>query len=436
MTRPFLLGGCYRSFSPDLKTNILWNMAATTSTLAKQLALTARGADWLNQFDDSDRPLARDFLAALTLVSHNEFERALTRILVREAAAFSGPIALFAVREMSRTEPYFFQEQDKVDAVGEGSDLGSEARIAAIIRNLTRSEPEKYLNHPTITCMREKRCRGVLIVDDFIGSGKRVSDFFASMWLSPTLRSWCSLHFISMLAIAYSATNVGHRTVEKLPTSPKVRVERDCPTFHEMPWPRAMRQRMLDFLIRYGQRTSRPRTSLGFKSGAAALVFEHGCPNNCPSILWAPKSKKSEWAPLFPERSILPDEASAFPPEIARKDPVLAMIQAGQQRLSASRALFAPGPISPSALMILALAARGIRRRAALAHATGLPTVECGRLLERCIQENLLTPTLRVTTRGAAELQHARRSKTLPDTLPSRGVDDYYPKTLRRPVDG
>ena len=347
-----------------------------------------------------------------------------------------GLVALFATREFEPTAPFFQENGRHIDAVAEGNDLGSEARVAALIRNLCRAEPEKYLNHPTIEDMRDARCRGLFLVDDFIGTGERTTEFLASMWLSPTLRSWRSLHLLSIHAIAYSATTNGRRRLEKIPGKPKISLQRDSPTFDDMPWPRPVRRKMLALINHYGARTSCPDLAMGYGQYATALVFEHGCPDNCPAILWAPRTETVNWEPLFPQRSVLPPEASAFPPEIARRDPIMVMIQAGQERLAKSGALSGRGPIGPMVLMVMGLAAKGIRSRAALAHATGLSVLECGQLLDRCVQWGLLTPTLRLTPAGVAELTYARQSASLPRKVPLRGLDSYYPQQLRRPVSG
>ena len=284
--------------------------------------------------------------------------------------------------------------------------------------------------------MRSSRCRGVFLIDDFIGSGERTSDFISAMWLTPTIRSWNSLHLISIRAIAYSSTAKGRRRVEQTKPRPEVCLERDCPTFYDMPWLRSLRQKMLGLIDKYGARTSRPMFARGYEMTAAALVFEHGCPDNCPAILWAPQTASVPWKPLFPQRSVLPSEASAFPPEIISRSAGLVLAQAGQKRLAMSGSLAKKGPIGPAVLMVLALAAKGIRTRAAISHATGLSASDCTKLLDRCISWGFLSPTLRVTAAGSAELAYAKDSITDPKKVPSRGSDGYYPQQLRGPANG
>jgi hypothetical protein len=131
---------------------------------SNHILLTGRGRDWLAQFDYGDRENARRLIDSLTLVSHSEFERALADLILAHAAAVEGPIALYATREMDPARSYFDQaasgagirekNSQQVDAVASGSDLGSEARVAAMIRNLAKADPKKILNHPGVSGMR------------------------------------------------------------------------------------------------------------------------------------------------------------------------------------------------------------------------------------------------------------------------------------------
>lgn len=151
-----------------------------SATNAKQRLLsTARGRQWLSQFELADQEIARKAVRSLTLVSHNEFERNLISLVEKHAAEENGLVALFAVREICPDAPFFVQStrDGVVDALSSGVDHGSEARIATIIRNLCKSAPDKFMNHPTIEEMRSRKCGAIFFLDDFIGSGDRVVDF-------------------------------------------------------------------------------------------------------------------------------------------------------------------------------------------------------------------------------------------------------------------
>ena len=99
------------------------------SEISSLLALTDRGQQWLNQIEVTDRTLARTFLSMLTLVSHTEYERAIERLVLQGMSEVDGPIALFAVRELSHSlESYFDvangRENSKhTDALDRGADI-------------------------------------------------------------------------------------------------------------------------------------------------------------------------------------------------------------------------------------------------------------------------------------------------------------------------
>lgn len=272
------------------------NSSPISSDFALRLPNTDRGKAWLAQFDLEDQENAARLLSALTLVSHSAFERALKSLILSEAARIAGPVALYATRELDEGISYYEAMANPndpmapLDAVSRDADLGSEARIAAIIRNLCKSDPEKLLNHPSLEMLRATRAKTIIVVDDIVGSGKRTANFIKEMWRSKSVISWHSRHKIKFVALAYTATRIGIGQVCGLKCKLKVALVRDCPTFSDIPWHDDIEVAIRALCNHYGRQTSRPGMRLGFKKTMAALIFEHGCPNNAPSILWAPVS--------------------------------------------------------------------------------------------------------------------------------------------------
>ncbi|MET3437873.1 hypothetical protein [Sphingomonas sp. 1185] len=410
--------------------------------IALRLPNTTRAKAWLSQFDDLDQEVAVRLLSSLTLVSHSAFERALQSLIEREAAAVEGPVALYATREADPDRNYFeaMGNPDSpfapLSAVPTGADLGSEARCAALIRNLAKTAKGKFLNHPSLETLRKEHARAIFVVDDIIGSGKRTTEFISAMWHSPSIMSWHSRHQIAFKALAFTATISGERRVGAHRCRPEVITARDCPTFEDVLWPDDIGQKVKDMFVVYGARTSRPKMRLGFADSMAALVFEHGCPNNVPAIFWAPTTKKASWEPLFPDRSILSEEASAFPPDILARDPVAILTELSGNEEGVPAAMFGPAPLGISATTILALVAKGVRSRAALNYAIGYDVKECTAILDRCVARGYLTPALRLTAAGRAELNFDGRSSNRLGRLPPIGSDMYYPRQLRGPPGG
>lgn len=143
----------------------------TQESSSANLLLTERGGEWIERFEDADKPTARLLASSLTLISAMEFERKLLELIIHHAKQDNGPVALFGVRELARGEHIFSPAGDNINSTPTGTDIGSEARIATMIRNLARESPRYVLNHPTWDEMRTTECRRIFLIDDFIGSG-------------------------------------------------------------------------------------------------------------------------------------------------------------------------------------------------------------------------------------------------------------------------
>lgn len=170
---------------------------------------------------------------------------------------------------------------------------------------------------------------------------------------------------------------------------------------------------------------------LGFNKTMAALVFEHGCPNNTPSILWAPSTENRDWHPLFPDRTVLPATASAFPSDIMARDPIATFQDLAGEEAEVPPAILGDAPLGITTVTVLALVAKGVRSRTALSYVTGYDARECAALLDRCVARGYLTATLRLTAAGRAELDESGRPASKLNRVPPRGEDAYYPEQLR-----
>lgn len=405
-------------------------------SLQEKLLLTDRGQKWLSQFPGRDRETATRLVRSLTLVSHSKFERSIRQKILATANSIGRPIAMFAVRELQGKARSDFDialnepcRLSRINATPTGNDLGSEARVAATIRSLSDSN-KLLLNHPNIEMMRAAQCKAIFLVDDLVGSGNRVLKYLAALWANLSIRSWWSRKNIRFSVISFAATEEGEKLIKKHKCSPVTVYDRVCPTLRSLPWSQQLKLEVSNLCETYGAQTSKQTFSFGYQGSAATLVFEHGCPNNVPSILWASSTKKFPWEALFPARTVLPPQDSAFPPEIVRRDPLTLLVEAGQQRLAGRINL--PVFISRDTLLVLAYAEKGIRSTGALSFATGMDTDNCGNLIQSCVSWGFLTTRLRLTRSGLAELEAARRNHPKLSQVASIGEDDYYPMMLRK----
>ncbi len=405
-------------------------------SLQEKLLLTERGQKWLSQFPGKDRETASHLVRSLTLVSHSKFEHSIRRLILATTASVGRPVALFAVRELRGAARSDFdralgesKRRSNIDATPAGNDLGSEARVAATIRSLSRTS-NLLLNHPNVVMMRASQCKSILLVDDLIGSGNRTLEYLSAIWANRSIRAWWSRKDIHLFVISFAATEEGEKLIKKHKCSPTVVYDRVCPTLRSLPWARQLKLEVSELCENYGARTSKQNFSFGYQGSAATLVFEHGCPNNVPVILWAPSTPKYPWSSLFPMQTILPSEDSAFPLEIVRRDPLTLLVEAGQNRLAERIEL--PVSVSRDTLLVLAYAEKGIRSTGALSYATGMDKDSCGNLIQSCVSWGFLTTRFRLTLAGLAELQAARRNHSTSIQVASIGENDYYPTMLRK----
>lgn len=414
----------------------------------RKLIYTQQGEKWLNQFDELDKEAAKLLLNSLTLISHTEFRRNIEKIIMDVSNRLAGPVALYAVREIKREKkessfdshivPFFDQvtlsdNGRSINSLGVTSDQGSEAIVAQIIRQLSKNNPAKILNHPSKEQLKISKCNSLIFIDDYIGSGRRVAEFIESFWKDKTIVSWLSSKHINIQVVAYSATEQGIKHAGSAKSHPTITIYRDSPTFKTLPISLEKRNEILNLCEKYGRKVLKKRKNIwwGFNKGMSSLVFEHGCPNNTPAILWATEDKNGEWIGIFPNRSINLETVSVFPFEIVQGNAVQTLHDVGQSRLAKSGALIRRGKLGILVLTILGLVAKGQRKRSAISYATGLNQRDCDLLLSKCIKWKFLSPEIRITPRGLAELSAAKNiTLSMKQTL-AVGSNYYYPRKLR-----
>lgn len=399
---------------------------------SKLLVLTERGERWLSNFEDEDKACARDLVSHLTLVSATEFERGILKIIDSRAEGVQGPVALFGVRELDvkNGERIFNEEGGAVNATPRGPDIGSEGRVAAILRNHARTRPDKFLNHPSIDEMRKLRCDLSLFVDDFIGSGDRVDAYLKNFYGNPTIRSWHSYGAFKAELVVYSGTPVGITRMQRVKMKPKLNLVRSCPTLDTLLRKPEERAEFMSLCTRYAK-VKKLGYPLGYGGVGALLVFEHSCPNNCPKIFWG-GSVGGKWEALFPGKAVVTEARSIFPNEILSHEPVHVLIAAGERRIAESARVVVLHPLPAAWLATLALFGKGIRRVDAVEAATGLTHDECLRIIEQCITAGLLTQRWRLADMGRAELRASQKAVKPKKVLPIGNDEAYYPVALRR----
>lgn len=278
-----------------------------------KISETEKAQEWLLQFNEEDIETARMMLDAIKYVSHQEFTQGLERAITGLIQSDEEHIATYPVITPSsivsnRNNP--FEVQDKNDVY----EFGSEDRVGHIINNLSRhfeyleksssKKPEKsskVLINPIIKTLFEKKVKKIVLVDDLCGSGSRIVKFYKKV-IPKLLKRYISAGVFELHIVLYGAMEKGLKKVYHDINYFNKRQDNIHIIFPELSQNHLDAQYMelcLKYYKRYFRITDNNR-GLGFKDSLGKIIFEHGCPNNVPEILFR---NYNGWNALFPNRS-------------------------------------------------------------------------------------------------------------------------------------
>lgn len=261
------------------------------------LEATPQARDWLQQFHVVDQQVARQLLRRLTLVSQSDFDQHI-QALVEDILA-RNPSENFALLTVSEPPPGEFEADKERRVPGSSAD-----RIKHIIENLSRVHGNRVRADPTVESMRADRIRNVLLVEDFIGSGDRITGYWRER-APKSIKSWISYGWTRLWVAAYAVMDEGLYAMRRVLPIDDTRIATVISKKHEklgLTGPMAL------VAQKYGERLV-GRNWRGYSGGGGLTVFQHGCPNNTPAILWYSKGR---FKPLFPDRGIPPELQKSF----------------------------------------------------------------------------------------------------------------------------
>ncbi len=406
--------------------------------------------DWMAQFSGAERLVAEQLADAVMLVGHDALYRGLRLLLDetttnRDEGDQDRPIALFAERAVetrdAKDDEYgfvrhevlpFFPGTDEGRATGTGmppividpsdQEVGSEGSIANFITGYERLHRDRVLSHPGPDALRTGRVSHIVIVTDFIGSGKRVWEMLEAFWRVATIRSWHSYGLVRFAVVAYSGTEDGLKHVRSHRSGPNARVVHACPTIFTS-FVGVDRDAVLALCRAHPHRSRYP---FGFGSAGALIAFSHGMPNNAPPVL---HSDRKGWVPLFRNRSALGADMH-FP--AANADALADRARAVLQIRTAERFLADPTRRRWVETMLVLTALKDGSRTAASASARtrlSLANVEQILVFTRIARWTSLRNTLTVLGQRELRRLQLRRARTV--VLPTEDLPYYYPSQLR-----
>ncbi|MHA6332662.1 phosphoribosyltransferase-like protein [Qipengyuania sp. CAU 1752] len=404
------------------------------------LSKTQYAQDWLLNFQNGDRAAATLLIDRLMLVSASEFVSGITNQLnqiERKKPGKEPSLALYAEREIDKAGydvlP-FFPNSGEGRASGPGippvtvdpeeQDVGSEGPVATLISKYSKDSAHQALSHPGPDALRSNKIRTIVIVTDFIGSGRRISEMLDAFALVASIQSWKSYGLLSFEVVCYSGTERGLFVVQNHSLRPTVRSQIACPVVDE-----AFSGSELGSvkLLCQNYRKKRPRYPFGFNDTGSLIAFSHGIPNNAPPIL---HSEAGGWTPLFPSRST----SAAGIDSVA--DSSSALARNSEQVLGireARRVLADPeGEIWAHTMLVMHAVRHAVRTPKGLSARTRLPNGRIEEVLEITKRAGWMTPRNTLTRLGWREIRrpHFFEHK---EEIAISGGGMYFPTQLGAP---
>lgn len=280
------------------------------------------GKAWLAQFPFLDQEIGRQLLRSLRLVSHQSFTTGISQEVDQLLKGLNGEnVALFSVKETlpPKYSPLIGTEEEGAPLPDGEEDrprreAGSSADLVHYMNeNLSRVYGKRIQAQPTVHSMRSQRIKNIVLIEDFIGTGKRISTYLRDE-MNATLKSWISYKWVKLWIVAYGGLDQGIHAVLRKGyglTEDRIRVVTP-PQRHGQYFTPLIQS----FCQRNAKKTCRPNMPMGFGDGAVGMIFEHSCPNNAPVVLW---SYGRRFKPLFPNQGIPTELKAAFYEEDASK---------------------------------------------------------------------------------------------------------------------
>ena len=398
------------------------------------------GQKWLDNFDHYDRIVASTLIDNLMLVSASEFASKINAKLMAMASQAdqnNQVIAFYAEREIDKengTVKAIFPNSENGRALGDGvppvqvdavkQDVGSEGIVATFITKLCKANQSRCLPHPGPNLLRKQKVKKIIIVTDFIGSGRRLYDMMDAFSKVASINSWRSYKCISFEVVCYSATESGLKWVESHSLKPIVHVHVACPTIDE-----SFEGQKLGAIKQLCKKyPKKARYSFGFGHTGSLIVFSHGIPNNAPAILY---NSAGGWNPLFEGRSAIGadiDDISDPADRLVANSEKVLKIRNARKLLKNSESELWLGSV-----LIMDAIKKGLRTTTRLSGRTQIPLSQVETVLALALEAKWLTPRNTLTALGRRELRWSKWLKPQDEAIASQNDMFYFPTQLRAP---
>jgi hypothetical protein len=310
---------------------------------------------------------------------------------------------------------------------------GSEGFVGMVLRDFSgvrRSDRDAPWIRPDadLDCLRAQRCRSIVVVTDYIGSGDSVLKLASAIACHPTVRSWRSFHWLDIYAVAFAGSPTAVTRLRGSRVIGNVWTVEAAPTFATAPWSAEVRTAITDLCFTECRIKPKARWALGYGGSAGLFLTERGAPNNLPAVLW---QRRTGWEPLFRDRTV-PTSLTRNLAEYRRSSSLAELAErVGQQRLGRNKRLDNMRATSRMVLRSLLLLNRGPRDTLALAAQLAIDVADAEALFECLMQLGLADVTGAITDRGRAEIAANKQGLRQTTAGLTGSSFPYYPHSLR-----
>ena len=302
-------------------------------------------------------------------------------------------------------------QDDNTPTPRPASGLGSEDLVSSIVANIAKAAEKKVFDHPSINDLKIHKISKIVILDDSIGSGGRVSEYLEKFLRNKTIVSWLSYAKIKFYIISYARMIESTSIIaEALPGSNHGR--RKNPKSSKIKFISALEYHKNDIMVRWGKLSQEiislcrshaavpDKFRLGYDKCMSNIIFSHSIPNNTPGCLWYENKKN---IPLFPRRTV----------------PSWLLKLLNDKNPNKTR----NNTLDPSMIIILQTIKSGIRRKSGLSLRIGIEPSVMDDYIEILHQSGLITTANRLTKRGLDIIMRHGAPEFTPDW------DLYIPQT-------
>lgn len=296
---------------------------------------------WLAQFrTNKDRAQAAQLLNQLKLVSARDFEVGIEQELTQLQARLQATIAVYPIaprmpNEIAGYDPFTGgvpkSEDNQSREIGRRRKFGSEGRVGHVLAKLQEqfrrgTGASSIECAPTLTQMKTQGIRHIVLVDDVCGSGTRITDYWQS--IPRRIKSLLSLKRCELWIVLYAITPKGKAAI--LSAMPNFPLSHLITILPEANLQGLLTPDLLTLCTNYAMIIGMETSGHGYRGSSCPVIFEHGCPNNLPAILWA---NCRNWKAIFPNRSI-PTEIRSYFDEDGTERTLEALWRANQPKLA------------------------------------------------------------------------------------------------------